>query len=392
MDVLGHAPMNSSKSTTHESVSVSPIVGPIVPAWLDDSEIAQMVLREAASSGVDVYVLVPPRMVVIERYELFESRRGDRYELSRSYNTSELRRRGETIDEAVIRKDIRFLELAPEAVRNFAESLAGVHHWFQGGAICSGEQGELVKSRPWATVRCVRPSELIQKTFFRPRHPLDRILPPPLVYAAEHELRFGIDSLFVDARGVKELKAVVLRNFEDDDRHNLSKDMPALLYLYRAAMKFSGPLSALTRGNAPKDKERLSEVKQRVGMFLAKYGRPFHTLEACKVSFRVIDPEHVWRRGPASTSFEAGCLSFPDIEQQFESELYVTKALRVLIMMAREIIRARGQPRHWSTTHADTMTKLQEMGFKGEPQQQILARILRETVAVNFVAPPPAMN
>lgn len=380
--------MSSSKTTVDQIFSVLPILGSVVPDWLADTEIAQMVLREAASSHADVYLRVPPRMVVIERYELFQSRPDDRYELSRFYNTSELRRTGEVIDEAVIRKDIRYLELAPEAVRDFAESLAGAHHWFQRGALCSGGKSELLKSRPWATLRCVRPADLVQKTFFRPRHPVDMIFPAPLVYAAEHELRFGIDSLYIDVRSVDELRAVVSRNLEDDDPHSLSQEMPALLHLYRAAMTFSAPLSALVRGNAPKDKERLTEAKQKVGLFLARYGRPFHTLEARKVSFRVIDPKHSWGRGPASTSFQAAYLSFPDIEQQFEGELFVTKPLRILIMMAREIVRSRGQPRHWSISHTETMTKLQQMGFKGEPLQQILARILRETVAANSVAPP----
>jgi len=326
-------------------------------------------------------------MVVIEKYELFGSSRSDRYELSRPYYVLDLKRRGEAIDEAVIRKDIRFLQLTQNAVRDFAESLGGSQHWFQAGALRIGERGELFESRPWSTLRCLRPWELARKMFFRPRHQMDEIRPPPVVYSAEHELRLHIDSLFVDANHVDALTAVVSRDVANDDPHNLAHDMPALLHLYRAAKKFSPPLSVLHRGNAPKDKERLSEAKLSVEGFLERYGPPFDTHKAQTVAFRVIDPQHPWGRGAASTSFEKPYLSIDGIDQQFQGEPDVTKPLRILIMMAREALRADGQTSgHWCSNTADTMERLRQMGFKGAPLQDVLAKVLREVSVANAVA------
>lgn len=380
--------MNPPDKRDPQVVSLLPVLGRVVPAWLGDSTVAQSVLREAASQGLSVYVKVPARMVVIEKYEPFGSSRTDRYELSRPYYVLDLKSRGEAIDEAVIRKDIRFLQLTQDAVRDFAESLGGSQHWFQAGALCIGERGELFESRPWSTLRCLRPWELVRKTFFRPRHPMDGILPPPVVYSAEHDLRLRIDSLFVDANDIEALTAVVSRDIEDDDPHNLANDMPALLHLYRAAKKFSPPLSVLHRGNAPKDKERLSEAKLSVGVFLERYGRPFDTDKARTAAFRVIDPRHAWGRGPASTSFERAYLSFEGIDQQFEGEPDTTKPLRILIMMARQLLRADGQTSgRWWSTHTGTMKQLEQMGFKGDPQQQVLAMILRERLRPNPVPP-----
>lgn len=378
--------MNPPDKLNPETVSLSPVLGSVVPAWLADSPVAQSVMREAASRGVGVYVKVPARMTVIEKYELLESCRSDRYELSRPYYVLDLKSRGEVIDEAVIRKDIQFLQLTHEAVRDFAESLGGTQHWFQAGALRIGERDELVQSRPWSTLRCLRPCELVQKSFFRPRHAMDGIRPAPLVYSADHELQLRIDSLFVDARDVDALTAVVSGSIENDDPHNLSHDMPALLHLYRAAKKFASPLSALHRGNAPKDKERLSEAKLSVGLFLQHYGPPFDTAKARDAAFRVIDPKHVWARGAASTSFERPYLSIGGIDQQFQGEPDVTKPLRILIMMAREVLRAEGQKSgHWWSNTADTTERLEQMGFKGAQQQEVLAKILREGVVANAV-------
>lgn len=379
--------MNPPDNRDPETVSILPVLGSVVPTWLGDSPIAQTVMREAASRGASVYVRVPSRMVVIEKYELFGSCRSDRYQLSRPYYVLDLKRRGEAIDEAVIRKDIRFLQLTQEAVHNFAESLGGAQHWFQAGALRIGERGELFESRPWSTLRCLRPWELVRKSFFRPRHPLDEIRPSPVIYSAEHELRFGIDSLFVDARDTGALAAVVSKDIEDDDFHRLSHDFPALLHLYRAAKKFAAPLSVLHRGKAPKDKERLAEAKRSVGAFVERYGRPFDTMASRSVAFRIIDPGHVWRRDGSDASFDRAYLSFDGIDQQFQGEPHTAKPLRILIMMAREILRGGGQaPGHWWSTHTGTMRQLEQVGFTGNDLQQVLARVLREAP---FKTPAP---
>jgi hypothetical protein len=161
--------------------------------------------------------------------------------------------------------------------------------------------------------------------------------------------------------------------------------MPALLHIYRAARKFSASLSKLPRGRAPKDKERLNKAKEDVARFLVRYGAPFNTNIACDVAFRIIDPEHVWSRGRAATSFKAACASFPEFNRQFEGEPFVTAPLGVLIMMARDIMRNRvavpGQGRsHWSSNVWGTFEELESKGFKGNPQHQVLAQVLRESL------------
>lgn len=350
--------------------------------WLADSDHAQQLLKVIASRGIPLYVEIPQGMVVIEQASLHGSRREEAYQLARSYDSLALKRTGELIDEAVIRRDLRFLQLAPETVDALGNTLSSAQHWFSLPALCSVESGVLVRSQPGRTLRCVRPVGQTSRVLFRPRHPLDGILPPPYQYAAEFEVKVDVNNIVVETHFIDELKAFVAGAIPDDDRHRLGHDAPVVLHVYRAAQKYSATLAALHRGNAPKDKERLCAARGTVGKFLARHGGPFKKKKVRDVVFRVIDPRHPWGRGPGATSFKAPASNL-GLERKFEGEPYVTDPLGILITMAKDIIRARAEAGaegpHWSRSHTATMDKLSAMGFRGNEVQDVLAGVLRHS-------------
>ncbi|WP_156112224.1 hypothetical protein [Novilysobacter defluvii] len=309
---------------------------------------------------------------------------GEAYKLARSYGSLALKWAGELIDEALVRRDLRFLQLAPETVDALGNTLSATQHWFSLLGLCTAESGVLVRSQPGRTLRCIRPMGETSRVLFRPGHPLDGILPPPYQHAAEFEVKVDVNNIVVETHFIDELKAFVAGAIPDDDRHRLGHDAPAVLHVYRAAQKYSATLAALHRGNAPKDKERLRAAREMVDKFLARHGGAFKTKRVRNVVFRVIDPKHAWGRGPGATSFKA-LASNLGLEREFDGEPYVTDPLGILITMAKDIIRAHAQADaagpHWSRSHIATMDELSAMGFKGNEVQDVLAGVLRRSLS-----------
>ncbi|WP_329740743.1 hypothetical protein [Dyella sp. A6] len=368
-----------SESSEPGGVVVVPLIGEVIPDTLVGSPLAQAVLKQATSIGMHVYVRIPDGSCVIENFEPLGGDFTKMHPLGQGYEVLGLRLNGEAITEAVVREDIRFLQLDQDTMKTFLNELEGSLHWFRGGALCIGKNGGLMRARPWSTLRCIRPREWVQRTFPSSPRPRWDFPPPALVNAPEHTLRLRLESIFIDMCDLDVLREAVGRHRSSDDLHMLARGMPALLHLHRAAKRFAVPLSKLERGNAPLDKKRLADLKKEVGAFLEKYGRPFNTRESLDVCFRVIDPRHVWGRGAAATSFDAAYHQLLTNDPHFQVEADVSVPLRVVIMLARCALVHRSEvANHWSTTSGKTMKRLGESGFKGEALQKILERILSE--------------
>ena len=365
--------MNHDISSAPEAITIVHVMGPVIPTFLRESSFAVGVLQKIASSKIPVYVAVPPKMVVLERWPSFRASLNQVHRLARGYQEQVLAGGGEAIVHAVVGLDIRFLQLDEASVLALCNELKGAAHWFRGGALCARDDGVLIEAGPGpgpgARLMCVRPVDWIRTN-----------LPPmPLISSAEYEVKFDLTNIFIDDRRLEELREAAGRLSAHDDVHLIAKSMPALFHLYRVAKHYSISLADLRRGNAPKDKERLDALRANVGASLQDYGSPFHTKMCLDICFRIIDPKHVWARGAGATSFDDAYHKLLARDPQFKDEASLSVALRVLIMAARNSLANRGQKDVvWPKSHAGIANELARLGFRGSDLTLTLAKIFRE--------------
>ena len=368
--------MIRKNSPQFEPVTIVPLLGGVIPHSLAGSPLVTDVHNRILTPDVNLYVAVPPGMGVVERWPSPAGFAGPIHHLKRGFREIALNLEGEAITLAVVRLDIRFLELDNSCLAMLCTDLKGALHWFKGGALCARDEGGLFK-RPGPSLMCARPLEWIRSRLPAEGLFMDGSAPMALTHALEHEIKFDLTNVFMDSSRLEERLEAVGRAESADDLHRLSEGMPAVHHLYRVAKQYSIMLSSLSRGRARRDEERLSLLRDKVEKSLKAYGPPFDTKKCLHHCFRVIDPKQVWGRGAGATSFHDAFHTLVAQDAQFRDEESLSLAMRVLIMVARSALASRGKVDViWPRSHGGVIGQLEKLGFKGEELTAILAKIL----------------
>jgi hypothetical protein len=347
---------------------------------MEEQHAARSLLELAALRGLPTFVRVPPKSIVIE--EPLFPRNPSVLELASMQapviSMMDLQLKGQGIDvmlHPVANPTIRFLELEQQDLKNLAVSGQVRLHWFKAGAL-SVRANAL--SREPRTLRCIRPAK---QTDTENNQPASRLWSAITHGKGSHEYSFAIGDVYIHTVDAQAFRNLLFKP-EDEDPHHLFDSAPAVFGVYSAARKYALELEAIPRSQAPRDKKRLEDVRQKVIKHLKGFGKPLKSGATQKQVLKFIDPKFSWGSGAGHKSFAEAASTIKGFYDKYAYENFVEDGLGLVIYITRWAIRQRfeaqqGKPGAIPLTMGRLRAQLEGHSFTGNAEIEAIASVIR---------------
>jgi hypothetical protein len=351
-----------------------------LPVWMEEQHAAKSLFELAAQRGIPAFVRVPPKSIVIE--EPLFPRNPSVLELASmqapmiSMMDRQLKDQGiDVMLHPVANPAIRFLELEPQDLKTLAVSGQVRLHWFKAGAL-SVRANAL--SREPRTLRCIRPAK---QTDTENNQPASRLWSAITHDKGSHEYSFAISDAYIQTVDAQAFKHVLFKP-EIEDPHHLFDSAPAVFGVYSAARKYALELEAIPRSQAPRDKKRLEEVRQKVIKHLAGFGRPLESEATQTQVLKFIDPKFSWGSGAGHKSFAEAASTIQGFYDKYAYENFVGEGLGLIIYLAERVIAQRFEERQGKRgpiplTEGSVHAQLRRLNFTGNAEIEAIAAVIR---------------